>query len=414
LPLALIGGYFLLRGFIDHVLALQPVAVPAGAATLDEDPVASTRRHRAAAECGLSLGLLDAWMDTPGGRSGAELWAAVGAGERPRPSARLVDEAGFPVFVAEVEGLDVEGLGERLQVGLPAQEAWLASDEVLRSLALLDGVLREALQRIAGLAVRPGLQLRCICLLPAHWDAAHFPWLHSWLQRTYFAGFAPGRCELSLVPAADDAAALRQVDDICVALNREPDAERLVLLASAVSALDARILAGWAARGRVPGEGGVALLLASPVQALRLAGGPRAPVQLGRLAMGRPGQATGAGGRSLNPLIREVLAAWQLDGAQLMALVGDGGQHASQAIEVLEALAAAGARLDPLADCLATGRVVGSAAPAGGLVALACAASRARACGGPVLCLGNQDDSPRAALLVRPLAVPPPGQPPRP
>lgn len=424
LPLALIGGYFLLRGFIDHVLALQPVAVPAGAATLDQDPVASTRRHRAAAEHGLSLGLLDAWMLTPGGRSGAELWAAVGAGEGPRPSARLVDEAGFPVFVAEVEGLDVEGLAERLQVGLPAQEAWLASDEVLRSLALLDGVLRGALQRIAGLAARPGLQLRCICLLPAHWDAAHFPWLHSWLQRTYFAGFAPGRCELSLVPAADDAAALRQVDDICVALNREPNAERLVLLASAVSALDARVLAGWAARGRlapaghparrVPGEGGVALLLASPAQALRLAGGPRAPVQLGRLAMGRPGQATGAGGRSLNPLIREVLAAWQLDGAQLTALVGDGGQRASQPIEVLEALAAAGARFDPLADCLATGRVVGSASPAGGLVALACAASRALASGGPVLCLGNQDDSPRAALLVRPLAVPPPGQPPRP
>ncbi len=424
LPLALIGGYFLVRGCIDHILALQPVAVPAGAATLNDDPVAATRRHHAAAGRGLSLGLLDAWMVTPGGRSGTALWAAIGAGERPRPSARLVDEAGFPVFVAEVEGLDVDGVAERLQVGLPAQEAWLASDEVLRSLALLDGVLREGLQRIAGLVARPGLQLRCICLLPAHWDTAHFPWLHSWLQRTYFAGFAPGRCELSLVPAADDAAALRQVDDICVALNREPDAERLVLLTSAVSALDARVLAGWADRGRlfpashpeqrVPGEGGVALLLASPVQALRLAGGRGAPVQLGRLATGRPGQATGAGGRSLNPLIREVLAAWQLDGVQLKALVGDGGQRASQTIEVLEALAAVGARLDPLADCLATGRVVGTASPAGGLVALACAASRALASGGPVLCLGNQDDSPRAAMLVRPLAVPPPGQPPRP
>ena len=67
----------------------------------------------------------------------------------------------------------------------------------------------------------------------------------------------------------------------------------------------------------------------------------------------------------------------------------------------------------PLADCLAIGTVVGSASPAGGLVALACAASRALANQGPVLCLGNQDDSPRAALLVRPLAVPPPGQPPR-
>ncbi|WP_442771353.1 hypothetical protein, partial [Zoogloea ramigera] len=162
-----------------------------------------------------------------------------------------------------------------------------------------------------------------------------------------------------------------------------------------------------------PGECAVALLLASPVQALRLAGGTVAPVQHGRLATGRPGPVAVPGDRFLGPLIREVLAAWQLDGAQLTALVSDGDRRASQAVEALEALAAVGAHLDPLADCLAIGTVVGSASPAGGLVALACAASRALANQGPVLCLGNQDDSPRAALLVRPLAVPPPGQPPR-
>lgn len=422
LPLVLICGYFLLRGFIDYLLAPLPVASSGGAAGDGKQPLATPHRQ-AAAERGPSLCLLDACMITPGGRSSAALLAAIESGQGLRPSARLLDEAGFPVFVAAVEGLDLSAVAERLQVGLPAQEAWLASDEALRSLALLDGVLREALQRLAGLVARPGLQLRCICLLPAHWDTAHFPWLHSWLQRSYFAGFAPGRCELSLVLAADDAAALRHVDDLCVALNREPEAERVVLLASAVSAIDARVVAERAARGRLspahhpepaaPGECAVALLLASPVQALRLAGGTVAPVQLGRLATGRPGPVAVAGGRFLGPLIREVLAAWQLDGAQLTALVSDGDRRASQAVEALEALAAVGAHLDPLADCLAIGTVVGSASPAGGLVALACAASRALANQGPVLCLGNQDDSPRAALLVRPLAVPPPGQPPR-
>jgi hypothetical protein len=86
------------------------------------------------------------------------------------------------------------------------------------------------------------------------------------------------------------------VDDLCVALNREPDAERLVLLASAVSALD-RVVAELGGPGawRRPatpragsGECAVALLLASPVQALRLAVDTGALVQLGRLATGPP------------------------------------------------------------------------------------------------------------------------------
>ena len=422
LPLVLIGGYFLLRGFIYHLQAPRPVASPAGAAILDKALRAEPRRQGPAAEGCLGLCLLDVCMLTPGGRSGAALMAAIESGQRPQPSPRLVDDEGFPICVAEVKGLDVGAVGDRLQVGLPAQEAWLASDEMVRSLALLDDVLREALQRLAVLVARPGLQLRCICLLPAHWDTAHFPWLHSWLQRSYLADFAPGRCELSLVPAAHDAAALRYVDDLCVALNREPDAERLVLLVSAVSALDPRVVAGWAARGRlasarhsegrVPGECAVALLLASRAQALRLSVDTGALVQLGRLVAplgGTPPDADGEG-RPTDEWIGGALAAWQLDGARRTALVSDGAHRVGEA---LGCSTAAGARWSPLADCLATASVVGSASPAGGLVALACAASRALANQGPVLCLGHQDDSPRAALLVRPLAVPPPGQPPR-
>lgn len=420
LPLALIGGYFALRGLLDH----RPAFLPAGASLLDEDQRVMHCRQAAAAGRELSLCLLDACMLTPGGGSAAALLSAIAAGQRPRPSAHLVDDEGAPLVAAEVDGLDVDAVTARLQLGLPAQEPWLASDEMLRSLALLDAVLREAIPRVAGLLDTPGPLLRCICLLPAHWETAHFPWLHSWLQRTHFAAFAPGRCELSLVRVADDSAALRHVDELCVALNREPEGERLVLLASAVSALDRRVVADWAARERlfpachrqrrVPGECAVALLLASPAQALRLPIDTDAVVQLGRLAVGQAVAAAGRGcGRPIGQLIGDVLADWRLDGAQLKALVSDGDHRGGHPVEALDGLAAAGAQLDPLTDCLVTGTVVGSAAPAGGLVALACAASRALADRGPVLCLGNQYESLRAAVLVRPLAAPPPGQPSR-
>jgi peptidoglycan L-alanyl-D-glutamate endopeptidase CwlK len=83
LPLALIGGYFLLRGFIDH-LALQPVAAPAGAATLDKAP-RRTRRQGAAAE-GPQPVPARCLHGHAGRAFRAALLAAIASGERRGPA----------------------------------------------------------------------------------------------------------------------------------------------------------------------------------------------------------------------------------------------------------------------------------------------------------------------------------------
>ena len=411
LPLSLIGGYLLLRGVTGPRLGPLPGAAralsPAGAARL---PQGAEAIRQPAAEGAAALCLLDAFMVAPGGRSGAALLSAIESGRR--AGGRRVSGDGCPAWAAEVEGLDVEAFAERLQGGLPAQEAWLASDELLRSLALLDGVLREAIPRLEGLLGVSGPPLRCVCLVPAHWETAHYPWLHSWLRRTYLAGFAPGCCELSLVPVADGPAALAYFDELCLALNREPHAERLVLLASAVSTLDRRVLAGWAARhpgGRVPGECAAALLLARAGLVPQLPVLPDAVVQIGRRASSL--RIGGGDVRCPGSPVGEALAAWQHEGSPLSALVCDGEGPTADGAAIPDALAAALAHLDPLEDCFAAGRVVGLAPPASALVALACAASRARAAAGPVLCLSTQHEHRWAALPVRPLAMASPAAP---
>jgi hypothetical protein len=50
LPFALVGGYFLLRGFIDHLKAPPPAEKPATPSVVDDDPLAGARARTAAAE----------------------------------------------------------------------------------------------------------------------------------------------------------------------------------------------------------------------------------------------------------------------------------------------------------------------------------------------------------------------------
>ena len=400
LPLILIGGFFLLRGVVGQRLAPwpgpAPALPPAGSAGLAQAAFVGVCRQVVVPEGDLALNLLDAFVVAPGGRSGAALLSAIASGRGAR--LRRLEGAGGPPGVAEVEGLDVGAFAERLQSGVPAQEAWLASDELLRSLALLDAVLGDAVARLEGLAGASRLPVRCVCLVPAHWEAAHYPWLHGWLQRTYLAGFAPGRCELSLVPVADGPAALAYVDELCLALNREPGAGRLVLLASAVSALDRRILAGWAARhpgGQRPDECAAALLLTRAGRVPQLPVAEGAVAQIGRLVVSPRG-----GGAEADDQF-----PGRLGGVPPGGLVCDGAHLAAGGA----AFPATLAHLDPRHDCLATGSVVGLAPPAGALVALACAASRVGA--GPVLCLSIPHEHRWAALPVRPLAVASPAAP---
>jgi len=83
LPLALVGGFLLLRGFIDH-LKKPPEALPRPESGLrDEDPLALATAKTAAAERAFTLGLIDAFIVTAGGDTVDDTLAALADGKRP-------------------------------------------------------------------------------------------------------------------------------------------------------------------------------------------------------------------------------------------------------------------------------------------------------------------------------------------
>lgn len=144
IPLALIGGYWLLRGFIEHLKAPLPVAKPNVQSAVDDDPLSGARARTAAAERSFSLCLVDAWLNVPAGASADDVVAALEAGKPPEPSAQLTDEAGFPVFVAEVKDIDADGMAERLLAEADPFRQFADQPGMVRALALLDDVLEKA------------------------------------------------------------------------------------------------------------------------------------------------------------------------------------------------------------------------------------------------------------------------------
>lgn len=424
IPLALIGGYWLLRGFIEHLKAPPPVAKQNVQNEVDDDPLSGTRARTAAAECGFSLCLIDAWLNVPAGASVDDVLAALEAGKPPEPSAQLTDEAGFPVFVAEVKDIDADGMAERLlgEAGSIRQ----LSDEpsMVRALALLDDVLEKACGQVKALLDQSPekLVLQVLCLVPADWHPSHLPAMRLWLGN-YWPGFDPARLEIMLLPVASEVDAMRQVDETILRANREASTNELFLVVGAVSAVDEQTVESWAAgqrlftashqHGRIPGEGAVALLLASPALAQRL-DLPEATV-ISRVSHGQRDKRVDAGGRIggrlIEQLIEGLLDVAALDSTKITAAISDADHRSGQITEMLEGLGQVFEHLDPIKDCLAIGRVNGSLSPIAGLVALACARARVLADDAPILCLSNQHDFDRAVLLAMPFVAPTPIEP---
>lgn len=418
IPLALIGGYWLLRGFIEHLKAPPPVAKPSLQNEVDDDPLSGARARTAAAERGFALCLIDAWLNVPAGASADDVLAALEAGKPPEPSAQLTDEAGFPVFVAEVKNIDADGMAERLfgEAG-PIRQL---SDEpgMVRALALLDDVLERACGQVNALLdqSQEKLSLQVLCLVPADWHSSHLPALRLWLTN-YWPDLDTARLEITLLPVAGEVDAMRQVDETILRANREASANELFLIVGAVSAVNEQTVDSWAAgqrlftakhqHGRIPGEGAVALLLASPVlvQGLDL---PEATV-ISRVSHGQRDKRVDAGGRIggrlIEQLIEGLLDVTALDSTKITAAVCDADHRSGQITEMLEGLGRLFDHLDPIKDCLAIGRVNGSLAPIASLVALACARARVLADDAPILCLSNQHDLDRAVLLAMPFVA---------
>lgn len=428
LPLALIGGYWLLRFSIDRLKA-KPENGAAVPPVADADPLALAQAKTTAAERLFSLPVVETFVVAAGGASADEILAAVEAGKRPEPLPELVDDAGFPVFAAAAE-LDLAAAAETFADSPPGLRKLLERDDALRALWLLDKVLRPACELIAQLAesAEPSsdkLKLQLFCLLPAAWKDSYFADLCSWLQLFDWPPSKVAELHIEIVPVASDVDALRQVDAAILEANREADGEHLlILVAGAMSAVTRDDVAEREAttglfspqnqEQPIPGEGAVAILFAPEAACARL--NLTEYVTVSRVAHAIRDKSLYAGGRIRGVLIGELLAdLLKVSGVaaeDIKAAVIDTDHRSVHVAEMLEGLDTALPHLDPLKDCPATGTVNAFLTPLGGLLALACACHRARADQAPTLCLSNQHDRERAALLVRPANFGPASEPP--
>lgn len=421
LPLALVGGYLLLRGFIDHLktpVAIQNAEVPGAH---DDDPLAAASGRTAAAERAFTFGLVDAFVLTAGGVSVDDTLAAVDSGKRPEPVTRLLDDSGFPVFAAEVAELDVAAMIEHFLDAAEPLRQLSSSEQAMRGFSLLDPVIeasRDRLQNILELAGEP-VRLHVVWIVPPGWRAFDPSSLKSWLQMRLSLVPEQNSLEVSLVSAADEIDALRALDEISLHGNRAPAHRDVALLLGAVSSVDELTVEEWANARRlfsaqhqerqIPGEGAVALLLASPplIAELELDDS----IAISRLSVASRDKPVDAGGRVtgklIDQLITGLLDVTGIAPSSIKSVMLTTDHRANYLAEALEGLGQSFEHLDPIKDCPAIGATVGELSPISGFVALACARARVLATGESALCISNQHPRDRGVLVAMPMSPQP-------
>ncbi len=424
LPLALVGGYLLLRGFIEHLKAPAVAAKPESAPLLDADPLAASSAKTAAAERAFRVCLVDALLVCAGGTSPDDLLAALEAGQRPEPSFRLTDDAGFPVFLAEVKDLDVDAMLEKVGGEVDPVRELGEHEAIVRALVLLDNLLGAAGERLDPLLQgREAAALHVVWLVPAGWGAPRLAALRTWLQGGYWPEPERSRVRISVLAVGGEADVMRQLDELVLYHARDPSRREVSMLLGSVSAVDESSVENRAAAGqlfspenqqrKIPGDGAVALIMTGQEYAAQL--DLAELISLSRVSMALRDKPANAGGRVSGKLLQQLIAGLLDVSGQAVdrvkAAVFDTDHRASHLAEALEGLGETFAHLDPAQDCLSTGTVAGDLSPIGGLLAVACARSKVLANESAALCISNQHEIERAALLAMPFVAPPATEP---
>jgi hypothetical protein len=419
LPLALVGGYFLLRGFIDHLKSPEAEKSSVTPVLRDDDPLVLAAAKSEAAERGLAIGMIDGFVVTSAGWAVDDTLSAVEAGKRPEPSSRLSDESGFPVFLAEVPDLDVDALLERSRIAGDQLRVLSGQERIIRSFAVLERLLESASDRIKEFLEQAGdlIDLRVVWIVPAAWSDLDIPAMKIWLQGELPSLPEGKKPEILVVPASNELEAFRVFDEINLRINRDPSTRELTLLLGVLSEVDERsvderirtnrLFSSTHQQRQIPGEGGVAMLLAGKPLIERLQSD--ACIQITRVSMGSRDKSVDAGGRVSGKLIHQLttglLDVTGVEHSAIKTALLDTDHRSSNLTEVMEGLGQDFEHLDPIKDCLAIGTSVGDLSPIGGLVALACARAKVLATEAPVLCLSNQHSFGRAAVLAMPLPI---------
>ncbi|QID18111.1 hypothetical protein G3580_10960 [Nitrogeniibacter mangrovi] len=408
LPLALVGGFMLLNGFISGLKQPPAPAVAAPAATTAPEArtAAAERRSQLAVIAGSVLCAAGAQPDA--------ILAAMADGRTPGPDEHLRDADGFPVFAARVPTIATEAIVEAMASHADVSH-WPPS--LLRQLALLEPVLDALHTPLAErLEAADGAHLA----LRLHWLPDRMPapeidaTLRDWLRHGILADLAPDRWQLHVHGTGDDAVAWRLIDDLHGTLNGAAAPTLAVVLATA-SHLSEADIARWQQegllftaahqQGRIPGEAAAGLILAGTTHA-----GTKG-VHLSRINQDVRDKSADAGGRISGALSArlcdELLTLADCEAARVAALVTDADHRASRQAEAIGLIDERFEALEPAEHYIALSSVAGSAAPATALAALVCAAHMAETTDGPVLALSVQHPTQRAAALLQPGAPAP-------
>jgi hypothetical protein len=418
-PFAFVGGFLLLRAFIEHLKAPPRKEAPA-TEIKDDDPLASTSAKTSAAERMFSISLIGTWLNCSTGKTAGEVLEAVEAGVRPEPSNRQHDDDGFPVFLAEVKDLAVDQFSETLEVKNNLRTL-LESPQVTRHLALIDSVLPEAVIYMRSLLDQAptNARLRIEWLLPDYIETAHFPAMRIWLNNSHLSEIEQSRIEIKMTTIASEGEALKQIDDLVLLINREKLDNDLVLVIAATSTVEESSIQSLSIRkslfsannqnAQIPGESAVALLFTSHKAAIDI--GVDDAVAISRASHAIRDKSVDGPGRISGTLIEhlaeQLLSAHALEATGIQALLLDSDHRASRIGEVLIGLGAKFEHLDPIKDCLGIGIATGANPTTGSLLALACSREKVLMTVGPVLCISNQHDTERAAILAMPFVAQP-------
>lgn len=424
LPLAILLLLWL-GGYLFGMLAAAPVIAVATEAAAPAAPAPAPLPP---------LGVLASALRVPFGASAAEL-ATTLAEQKVRPALdrELVDDDGFPVMSARVDGADDPGVQDELQAWLPRHgfPALQYNDEQWRALTLASSVTRELAEQLAlHRALRPASvaalapaagpalpTLQLLILWQAGWHQDQRSAAGQWLAHLVAqAGWPRERIALDPELAGDPSSATPAALVQRLARQRADGHPVLALVVACASHIGEASVARWAAQnsllsakqgqGKLPGEGAAALLLADPVQADLL--DTRAPVQLLSAEGQRDASADSArraDASVLRVLSEQVLARAASTVAEVKLIVADTGNRSTR---VMEAMSLAGGMLPELDgddELLAVGSASGTCGAVPFVAALAVAAQQAATLNAAVLCLSNEDPFRRCAALVRPATV---------
>ena len=366
------------------------------------------------------LVLVASALRVPHGNSARELAGALADNKgRAGLDPELVDDQGYPIMSARVEGADDPAVQVEMLAWLALQSFSTLhyNDEQWRALTLASAVATELGQRLAvhedmQAPTAPTLQL--LILWQAGWQlherAAAAQWMRHLVARQ---GWPLEKIVMEPELAGDPSSATPAALLTRLARQRGAGHPVLALALACGSHIGEASVVRWSAnnalfsaahgQGKVPGEGAAGLLLADPAQATLLDNPSH--VMLHSVEGQRQdsiAESKRTDASVLRKLAELVLVDSATDADAVAMIVADTGNRTNRVMETMGLAGAVAPQLDTGDELLQIGAASGTCSAVPFLTVLALAAHQSAELDAPILCLSNEDPLRRSAALLWP------------